>query len=271
MTEIKKPVHRWQEFLSAPQRRPKLMLMLTAAGLALFIWGLAAGASAFLQQRTWRRMNQHLGEVTSHIETPDPEQLRQLAVQARATAPFRPDIIYLYLYGCWRQALQDFEQVAAAQDNPYLAEHSQALLQHFHEGLLALREDADDVLQQYPDLAPAAAWPISNLKAGVSVLLAYSVLSYEQDGRKAAKFLNDALTDFKTAIKQVDLADGTSLQRTIPRWNLELIVGVGEYQRIGLAEIQQENLETVREQLEAYIPDVAGFTPGIPLEVRVEK
>lgn len=271
MTEIKKPIHRWQDFLAAPRIRAKLLLTLAAAGLTLFVWGMIAGASAVLQQRTWRQMNLYLGKVTSQIETPDPEQLRQLAVQTRATAPFRPDIVYLYLYGRWRQALQDFDQVAAAQDNPYLAEHSQDLLQRFHEGLLALREDTEEVLQQHPNLAPAAAWPILNLKAGVSVLLAYSVLSYEQDGRKAAKFLNDALTDFKAAIKQVDRAGGSSLQRTIPRWNLELIVGVGEYQRIGLAEIRQENLETVREQLEAYIPDVAGFTPGIPLEVRVEK
>jgi hypothetical protein len=52
---------------------------------------------------------------------------------------------------------------------------------------------------------------------------------------------------------------------------MELIVGLGEYRKIGLSEVRQENMSEVQEQLEAFIPEVAGFAPGVPLETRVEK
>ena len=44
-------------------------------------------------------------------------------------------------------------------------------------------------------------------------MLAYSVLNFEQDGRKGAKFLSDAVDEYKTAIDLVDATCSSSRER----------------------------------------------------------
>jgi hypothetical protein len=182
-----------------------------------------------------------------------------------------PEAAYARLWYQWQSAVDDFKKITAALNNRYLAAGQRRELQTFHTRLLALRDDCVATLEAGKQLPAGLTWKLHNLKGNVSVMLAYSVLAFEQDGRKAAKFLSDAVDDYKTSIDIVDAICSTPMERALPRWNMELIVGLGEYRRIGLSEVRQENMTEVQEQLEAFIPDVAGFAPGVPLETRVEK
>ncbi len=178
---------------------------------------------------------------------------------------------YARLWYQWQTAVDDFKQITAALNNRYLATGQRQELKNFHTRLQALRDSCAITLEASKQLPAPLGWKLHNLKGNVSVMLAYSVLAFEQDGRKAAKFLSDAVDDYKTSIDIVDDISSTPMERALPRWNMELIVGLGEYRRIGLSEVRQENMTEVQEQLEAFIPDVAGFALGVPLETRVEK
>jgi hypothetical protein len=48
-------------------------------------------------------------------------------------------------------------------------------------------------------------------------------------------------------------------------------VSVGEYRLAGIPEVPRADAAEIREQLQAFIPEIPGFSPGVPLETRVEK
>jgi hypothetical protein len=198
-------------------------------------------------------------------------ELEQISAQAKTLGQPLPEANYVRLWNQWQEAVTNFKQISAALNNRYLASHQRHQLQTFHQQLLALRDSCAAALESRGKLTASLDWKLLTLKGNVSVMLAYSVLNFEQDGRKGAKFLSDAIDDYKAAIDLVDATCSSSQERALPRWNMELIVGLGEYRKIGLSEVRQENLTEVQEQLEAFIPDVAGFAPGVPLETRVEK
>ncbi|MCD4688689.1 MAG: hypothetical protein K8R55_05060, partial [Desulfuromonadaceae bacterium] len=182
-----------------------------------------------------------------------------------------PEVDYALLHRQWLQAVTLFDELRNTLDNPYLAERAHASATDFHARLLQLRDALAERLADNQDLPRKWQWKLHNLKGNAAVLLAYSVLYHEKDGRKAAKFLTDALEDYKIAIRQVDEASLSSYERALPRWNLELIVAVGEYRRLGLSEIPSADITRVQEQLQTYIPEAPGFSPGAPAETRVEK
>ena len=56
----------------------------------------------------------------------------------------------------------------------------------------------------------------------------------------------------------------------VPRWNLELIIGAGESLVVGRS-LDGDSVEELRGQLQAVVPNVGGYAPGVPLETRVRK
>jgi hypothetical protein len=198
-------------------------------------------------------------------------ELEQISAEAKTLGHPLPEVDYARLWHQWQDAVKNFKHIASALNNRFLAAEQGRQLQTFHQQLLALRDQCAAALESREKRPVSLDWKLHTLKGNVSVMLAYSVLNFEQDGRKGAKFLSDAVDDYKTAIDLVDATCSSSLERALPRWNMELITGLGEYSKIGLSEVRQENLTEVQEQLEAFIPDVAGFAPGVPLETRVEK
>jgi hypothetical protein len=242
------------------------------AGLGLLIAGALSYRHNTLQQRRIAEINHHLTQLSSAVGHDEAARnLRELADLAERHGRPLPQAGYPALWHRWKAAMEQFERVSDILHNRYLADSAERILPAFHDRLLKLRDACTSELEQRRDVPPALQWKLHNLRGSVAVLLAYSVLNHEQDGRKAAKLLSDALEDYKTAISGVDDCSTSSLERSLPRWNMELIVGLGEYRRIGLSEIHQENMAQVQEQLEAFIPDVAGYAPGVPLETRVEK
>ncbi len=261
----KKP---WQK----PELLKTLSLLLGAAGLLLLVAGVFSWHRASVQRSRMKDLNLRLAAASREgFASLEEEQLKKLADDAKMLGRPLPEITYADLHRRWRSAVAQFDRVSAALGNRYLEPQAKELLKELHDNLLELRNAGEQALASDQGLSADPAWKIHNLKGSVSVLLAYSVLYYEKDGNKAAKFLTDALEDYKNAIRLVDQTSRSSFERALPRWNLELITSVGEYRRIGMAEIPQANMAEVREQLQAFIPEVPGFSPGIPLETRVEK
>ncbi|MEZ4483551.1 MAG: hypothetical protein R2864_02805, partial [Syntrophotaleaceae bacterium] len=215
-----------------------LALIVIIAGLIL----LAAGSTLWLrgtrQQRQTEALNQQIAAINRlGLETVDPQQLHDLIVAAEQRRHILPEAEYAQLQHQWLQAVATFDRLRNTLANPYLAERARSSAAIFHTQLLQLRDTASESLTDPQRLPPEWQWKIHTLRGNVAVLLAYSVLYHEQDGRKAAKLLGDALEDYKTAIDQVDRVSLSSAERVLPRWNLELIVAVGQYRRIGLSEI----------------------------------
>ncbi len=250
-------------------------IALTLSGLIglvlLFAGGVTYGRSAH-REAAIQELNRRLAAVS-----PDGDGGAAIAELAKIIAAGKDldlnlsEAKYARLWYQWQSAVDDFKQITAALNNRYLASGKRQELKNFHTRLLALRDSCAISLEAGKQLPAPLGWKLHNLKGNVSVMLAYSVLAFEQDGRKAAQFLSGAVDDYKTSIDIVDAINSTPMERALPRWNMELIVGLGEYRRIGLSEVRQENMTEVQEQLEAFIPNVAGFAPGVPLETRVDK
>jgi len=56
----------------------------------------------------------------------------------------------------------------------------------------------------------------------------------------------------------------------LPGWNLELIVGSGDYFVVGQS-VMEENISKVEAQLEPVLPNFGGYSPGAPLDIYVDK
>lgn len=249
-------------------------LALTAMVLGLVL--LLAGGTFWLrtarQQHRTAELNRRIAAVNRQgFDAVDEQQLKDLAQSAEQLGVVLPGVTYALLHHRWQQAVLLFDGLRATLANPYLVDRGQSVAADLHAHLLQLRDAASESLADNQNLPLEWQWKIANLKGSTAVLLAYSVLYQEKDGRKAAKLLGDALEDYKIAIRQVDQVSRSSLERALPRWNMELIVAVGEYRRLGLTEIRSPDMARIQEQLETFIPEVPGFSPGAPLETRVEK
>ena len=257
------------------QKKLATLISLSAiglAGIALLIVGAIGYWSSSQQNSALQNLDTRLANMPhDNGHQVDTAELEEVASQAKMLGQSLPEVDYIRLWQQWHTAVNNFKQINAALNNRYLAIEQRLQLQAFYEQMLALRDNCVAVLEDKDDAPMPLGWKLHNLKGNVSVLLAYSVLNFEQDGRKAAKFLSDAIDDYKMSIDLADQTSTSSMDRALPRWNMELIVGLGEYRKIGLSEVRQENMAEVQEQLEAFIPDVAGFAPGVPLETRVQK
>lgn len=254
-------------------RQPRLLSLVAAVSGVFLILAGAYGwqRTTHLQQQT-KELNARIAAVNRNgLATADLNRLRGIAAQAAGPGEVPPEFEYAILYRQWLQAMVLFDRLEAARDNPYLDERARHSVSELHAHLLQLRDATSDRLAETPSLPLDWQWKMHSLKGNIAVLLAYSVLYHEEDGRKAAKLLGDALNDYKTAIEQVDRVSLSAEERALPRWNLELIVAIGEYRRVGLSEIPAADMSRVQNQLQTYIPQAPGFSPGAPVESRVEK
>jgi hypothetical protein len=249
-----------------------LALMLSAGGFCLLLVGGFLWQQTVRQQQGTADLNSQIENINrAGVENANIQQLKTLAEDAGQHGFFLPEVEYALLHHQWQQAVVLFEGLQNILSNPYLADSARHSAADFHARLLQLRDVVSENLADKPKLPIDWQWKLYNLRGNTAVLLAYSVLYHEKDGRKAAKLLTDALNDYKTSIQLVDKVSLSSFDRALPRWNLELIVAVGEYRRLGLTEIPPADMTTIQEQLQTYIPEAPGFSPGVPAETRVEK
>lgn len=238
--------------------------------------GLVAGAMERGRLAGYERRLHSLAQEVSRVRALEDDEmaatrLLQLRGSARDVHGLAPAVEYDLLYRRWRLVTRHFDTLRAASKNRYLAAGAREMARGVQDLLYQIHDGSSEAVQGATSQDLDTLWRLYNLRGCVSVLLAYSVLEFEKDGKKSLKFLGDALEDYKRAISLVDDASTSSFERSLPRWNLELIAGRGEYRRIGLGDPRQENLAEVRDQLEAVIPDMGGFAPGVPLDTAIEK
>jgi hypothetical protein len=219
--------------------------------------------------------NQELLRTITRVERErdprDLQSLRQMAVAAPGVAVPFDDLQYAALHDRWRQSLRQFDQLMAARDNRHLAATLPELREKTRKGLLDLRTECANYLQDHPEQAtPRKTWKIYNLRGCLSTMAAYLFLEFDGDGRESGKFLSDAIEDFKVALQRADEEKASVFERMLPGWNLELVVGAGEVFAIG-QEIMEDNMLTVQEQLEPVLPNFGGYSPGAPLDIFVDK
>lgn len=254
-----------------PKTRRLLILLIGAVGVCLLLAGAFLGQQAMRHRRLQSELKDRIAAINrAGIEHAEPFELQQLVEKATRQGRSLPEVDYVLFFRQWRQIVSLFDELRELLDNPYLVERSSRATADFHTHLQQLKDELSDSLRN-PDLPAEWQWKLYNLRGNAAVLLAYSVLYQEQDGRKAAKLLSDALDDYKAAIQKVDQASLSAFDRALPRWNLELIVAVGKFRRLGLSELSPREISQVQEQLETYIPDAPGYSPGVPIETRVEK
>jgi hypothetical protein len=204
----------------------------------------------------------------------DPRALQTLqaaAATVKELAVPLDDLEYAYLHGRWRENLQQFDGLLAARGNRYVAATLKDLVAATRKGLLDLRGECSSYLQHRPDHSiPPATWKIYNLRGCLAVMAAYLSLEFDEDGREGGGFLNDAIEDFKAALKSAEMENASTYERMLPGWNLELIVGSGDYFVVGQS-IMEENMSKVEEQLEPVLPNFGGYSPGAPLDIYVDK
>lgn len=245
--------------------------LLMAAALLVAV---EAALTAHEQRSRSAQVNQfadQLQQATAQEAELSLAALQQLHQQAVALNVSVPQLDYLLLYRQWRQELSRFDLLAASAENRYLAADLSGLRQQVQQSFLDLRSACDQQLRRNEGASDPQRWAVHNLRGAVSVMMAYTLLEFSHDAERSRTFLGDAVEDFKQAIQTVDQADVAAAQQMVPRWNLELIVGGGETLAVGQGMAGSGDLEQVRGQLQAVVPNVGGYAPGVPLETRVRK
>jgi hypothetical protein len=120
-------------------------------------------------------------------------------------------------------------------------------------------------------LRPDIMWQVYNTSGSARLLNAFLLLEREQNVDKVQGVMRDALTDFKSAIDAVDIADVSPLQRNIPRWNFEMLNGEQFIKKIEVAKTDMEKNQVLKENLETLLPEMGGYAPGEPIETRIKK
>ena len=199
------------------------------------------------------------------------QTLQALATTAKELSVPLDDLEYAHLHERWLENLQQFDRLLAARGNRYVATILQDILAKTRKGLLDLRGECSSYLQHRPEHStPEATWKIYNLRGCLAVMSAYVSLEFDEDGREGGKFLNDAIEDFKAALKSAEKESASTYERLLLGWNLELIVGSGEYFEVGQS-VMEENISKVEAQLEPVMPNFGGYSPGAPLDIYVDK
>jgi len=257
-----------------PEKTPRLKSVLAIGavlGGVCMLWGGVDLFRSMQQEQRNREVFQTITRIDQERAAPDLQNLRQLAVAATGVSIPFDDLHYALLHDRWRATLWQFDQLLAARENRYVGATLPEFLDKTRKGLLDLRAECTNYLQDRPEHStPRAAWKIYNLRGCLAAMAAYLSLEFDGDGRESGKFLSDAIEDFKAALKLADEEQASTFERMLPGWNLELIVGAGETFVIG-QEIMEENMITVEEQLEPVLPNFGGYSPGAPLDIYVNK
>lgn len=172
----------------------------------------------------------------------------------------------------WQTALGIVDQIKAVVRNHEINNKKIAdLFDSLEKHLGQMENQADTIINGELSIQSEIEWRVHNLRAATRLLMAYVELETHNDTKKTAGILKKAISDFKSAIESVDLLKTDSLNRNIPRWNLELLHDEVQLKKISLGQIDSQKRLKLKENLEAVIPEKGGYAPGEPIEKRIEK
>lgn len=171
----------------------------------------------------------------------------------------------------WAIGLDLLQQSALARHNPSLAEDLPRLFSALNDHLASMQERCTQILGESESLPEEVAWRTYNLRGAVRLLKCFVILETEKTWEKAAGTMKEAISDFKSSIAAVDLVSPATIDRNIPRWNLELLRAEEQVKRLQLAKVEEMERLDLQDNLEAIIPEKGGYAPGEPVETRVLK
>jgi hypothetical protein len=223
----------------------------------------------------WRKVGEQARRNESlrqAIEEADAMEETRASLQAyQAIAPPLPDVQLRILQKQWVEAIELLHQIQRAKFNRLLEGEVPRRYAELTEHLDSMKERCAVLLTEDVPLRNEIAWRVYNIEGAARLLAAFTVLETERNWKKVLSAMEAAISAFKAAIETVDAtASGRSLERSVPRWNLELLhadIYVKQRMRV---QPDEERLG-LRDNLEAVIPEKGGYAPGEPLERRIRK
>ncbi|MDM8517656.1 hypothetical protein QUF76_15775 [Desulfobacterales bacterium HSG16] len=207
---------------------------------------------------------------TDLIDDPD-----EAISRYRRLWPVIPETGLRILQRQWQTALGIVDQIKAinAGDRNHEINNKKiaGLFDRLEKHLGQMESQADTIINGELSIQSEIEWRVHNLRAATRLLMAYVELETRNDTKKTAGILKKAISDFKAAIESVDLLKTDSLNRNIPRWNIELLHDEIQLKKISLGQIDAQKRLKLKENLEAVIPEKGGYSPGEPIEKRIEK
>ena len=170
----------------------------------------------------------------------------------------------------WLVALELLHQIQLAKYNRILEGEVPALYAKLEDLLDSMKERCGIVITENDPLRKEVAWRIHNIEGAARLLAAFAVLETERNWKKVMSAMQAAVSAFKSAIETVDAAPVSNLEKSMPRWNLELLHADIYIKKLSVIQPDQERLK-LRDNLEAVIPEKGGYAPGEPLERRIRK
>lgn len=185
--------------------------------------------------------------------------------------PSVPEVELRILQRQWLQALEILHQVQRAKYNRTLEGEVPKLYAGLADHLDGMKERCGALLAGDVALRKEVAWRVYNIEGAARLLGAFTVLETERNWKKVMSAMGAAILAFKSAIEAVDTTPLIlSLEKNIPRWNLELLHADIYVKKLKRVAPDQERLG-LRDNLEAVIPEKGGYAPGEPLERKILK
>jgi hypothetical protein len=188
-----------------------------------------------------------------------------------AISPSIPEVQLRVLQKEWLLALDILHQIQLAKYNRALEDEVPALYAKLVDHLDSMKERCGTLLTEDVPLRNDVAWRVYNIEGAVRLLAAFTVLERERNWKKVMSAMGAAILAFKSAIETVDATPLVlNLEKSVPRWNLELLHADIYVKKLMRVPPDQERLG-LRDNLEAVIPEKGGYAPGEPMERRIRK
>ncbi len=257
--------------------------------LAVAIIFVALGVRGILAYQTHRAAELRNNALQREVQLADSLTDQHEAVNRyKKTRPQLPEIQLRILTRQWSMALERLHQIRAAQSSQMLKKDIPGLLDnlktHLDEmndrcgalliyGESGATDQPSDIPEGWEVSKPDAdmIWRAYTIRGAIRLVMAFVTSEWERNPKKAAGMMRQAISDFKTAVEQVDQSGAAAFEKQIPRWNLEILHGEQYMKKITFTQTDAEQRLKLRENLEAIIPEKGGYAPGEPLERKVRK
>jgi len=245
-------------------------LWLPVASASLFV---ILGIYEFIQYRSFSNLEAQYIELGKEILKVDNirDDKEALTIYSKLK-PSIPEIQLRILQRQWAIAQDMLHQIKMAKENPILEKSVPDMINSLNNHLDIMKDGCSSLLGKEKDSPQnRISWQVYNLYGAVKLLNAFIVLETERNTEKAQGIMKDAITDLKSAIASVDMSDSASVEKNIPRWNLELLYANQYVKQYEMLKSDNEGRLELKDNLEALIPERGGYAPGEPLELRIEK
>jgi hypothetical protein len=242
-----------------------------AVAILIAVSGFVFGTYSARQYRTVTGRELHNRLLQQALHAADAMAENSAAVAAYSKLPATSEIQLRILHRQWLICLELLRYMQRARYNKELQNEEDVYSAKLKSLLDDMLERCNSMLAEGDALRTDIMWQIYNVAGSAKLLTAYLMLENEKNTEKVQGVMRDALTDLKAAIEAVDKAHVPPFQRNIPRWNFELLNGEQYIKKFEVAKTDAEKNQALKENLETLIPEMGGYAPGEPIEVKIKK